>query len=152
MAASLAGAGPALERGLLRAVAVGRAPEVIRLLERHGARFPADVLARLRASAALRALPDAVLPPPRGPLALPDGEHPGALVAPATGLELSPVRVGRRGRAWWLALPTGTRVEGAAADLAAALGQPLDACEWVGLPDDPGEAPARAAVPVLTVR
>lgn len=152
--------GPELEVGVLRALEGGRAPETIRLLERHGARVPPAVLAALRAGAPFSGLPESVLPAPRGAPALPDGERVGALVAPSRGLRLARVLLGRQGPRWWLALPWGTRVEGSAAELADLLGEAPDAWRWTAEPQAGAyeDLSARArgeshpVVPVLTVR
>jgi hypothetical protein len=162
--ASLEDLDAALEAGLLRALDEGHLPETIRLLERHRQRLAAATLARLRAGAPFRPLPDAVLAPPRGPSALPAGDAVGALVVPGSGLRFPRVLLGlgERQRALTLTLPDGTRVEATPAELAQLLGEPLDACLWTGEPGagarefEQGAGRARGeaapATPILGVR
>lgn len=134
LVATLDGLGPELEAGVLRALAEGRAPEAIRLLERHAPKMPPSTVASLRAGAPFRGLPDAVLPTPRDVTALPEGERVGALVLPSRGRQLARVLLGRRGPTWWLVLPWGTRIEGAAAEVVQALGEPLEDWQWTAEP------------------
>lgn len=125
---------PALEQAALAGLAAGRLPDVSRFLEAQGGALGAATRSRLRASAAARALPDALLPQPRGPAALPEGRAWGSLVWPVTGQRLPRVEVGVKGAERTITAADGDRSDGAAPPLDGSarlvLDPTLDAEAW----------------------
>ncbi len=144
----------ALEQAALAGLAAGRLPDVSRFLEAQGGALGAATRARLRANAAARALPDALLPQPRGLAALLEGRAWGALVWPVTGQRLPRVEVGVKGAERTIAAPDGDRSDGAAPPLDASarlvLDPTLDAEAWSRLaPPTHAEVDPPTAVEVL---
>lgn len=144
----------ALEQATLAELAAGRLPEVSRFLEAQGGALGAATRARLRASAAARALPDSLLPQPRGPAALPEGRAWGALVWPVTGQRLPRVELGVKGAERTITAADGDRADAAAPPLDGSarvvLDPALDAEAWSRLaPAAHAEVEPPAPVEVL---
>jgi hypothetical protein len=144
----------ALEQAALAGLAAGQLALVSRFLEAQGGALAAVTRARLRANAAARALPDSLLPQPRGLAALPEGRAWGALLWPITGQRLPRVEVGVKGAERTIAAADGDRSDGAAPPLDGSarlvLDPALDAEAWSRLgPPTHAEVDPPAPVEVL---
>lgn len=128
--------------GLRAALARGQTKQAEVFLDAHAGKLSSARLARLRACASLSALTGTALSGERGVLALPDGVFVGSLTVAKSGYHLGRVAISRRGGAFEVSLPGGSRLRFSdVGALATGLGAgQAEDVRWVEALDDDVEA------------